>query len=286
MPCDQAKLVVSLGMRCLNMIYIGTAGYSYADWVGPYYPPGTKTNEMLNYYAAEFPFTEVNATYYRIPHYRMLQNMDRKTPEGFLFVIKAHQSLTHRREEDCGKIARQFREALLPLQEKGSLAGVLAQFPYSFRNNEANRNYLAGLREFMKGIPLLVEFRHQSWCSPAVFEFLRAYGMSYVCVDEPPLKGLLPPVVAVTADPAYLRFHGRNTDKWWNHRYPYERYNYLYAESELQEWVSRIARLAEASSKVFISLNNHFQGKAVINARMLGTMLEKAGLTVWTKSTP
>lgn len=254
------------------MILVGTAGYSYQDWIGPVYPAGTKKGQMLEHYAREFMFTEVNSTYYAIPNQYMIWNMVQKVPAGFQFVVKAHRSMTHERAADEATYA-QFLEALQPLIEAGKLGGILAQFPYSFHYNNAHAEYLRRMAGYFAGMPVAVEFRNQQWINEDTFEILRREGLAYVCVDEPDIRGLVSPVTILTADIGYVRFHGRNAAKWYNHQEAYERYNYLYTAEELAEWTPRIRELAAKTARVFVSLNNHYQGQAVKNARMLREML-------------
>lgn len=254
------------------MILIGTAGYSYPDWVGPVYPEGTKKSEMLEHYAREFMFTEINSTYYAMPNRYMMWNLVKKTPEGFQFVVKTHQSMTHQRT--AGKeVYDQFKESLQPILEADKLGGVLAQFPYSFHYTKANLDYLKWMAGNLEGIPVAVEFRNHKWISEDTFRFLAGEKLAYVCVDEPDVKGLVKPVTAVTTGIGYVRFHGRNAAQWYNHKESYERYNYLYREDELAEWAPRIRELEAKAKKIFVSLNNHYQGQAVRNARMIREML-------------
>src|SRR5438270_8136457 len=149
------------------MIYIGTSGYSYADWKGPYYPENIKDNEMLPYYANDFHTTEINYTYYRMPAARTLAAMAAKVPVDFVFTIKASKELTHERDgEDDGDSPenfRLFREALQPLMDQGKFGAVLAQFPNSFKPSDENRDYLAMFRERMGDMPVVVEFRNAGW---------------------------------------------------------------------------------------------------------------------------
>lgn len=107
------------------MLFIGTAGYSYEDWRGIFYPENLDKKEMLGFYAREFNFTEVNTTYYKMPNRFMLYHMQEKTPEGFQFVIKAHREMTHKREDNEQRFT-EFKEALKPLVEAGKLGCVLA----------------------------------------------------------------------------------------------------------------------------------------------------------------
>lgn len=254
------------------MIFIGTAGYSYADWRGPFYPAGLPSGDMLSYYARCFSSVEINSSYYQIPHPKVFVNMLAKTSKDFLFVVKAHQDLTHSRRPET---VTKFLDCLEPLQTAGQFAGILLQFPFSFKNNEDARRYLLDLGAALGDIPKFVEFRHDSWIHPAIFQFLGEAGLSFVSVDQPRLRGLLPQVCTATSTWAYVRFHGRNASSWWNHKEAYERYDYLYTEAELLEWVPKILELARRTEKVFVSMNNHYQGKAVLNARMLREMLKE-----------
>lgn len=257
------------------MILIGTAGYSYKDWKGVFYPEHLPDKEMLGFYAQHFPFTEINTTFYRMPNPFMLAKMADKTPPGFRFFIKAFQGLTHKREAE---LFPEFVEALSPLRAEGRLAGVLAQFPNSFRNRPENRLYLERFREALgPDIPVVVEFRHREWVEDgSTFDLLANLDLSFVCVDEPQFKSLVPPLVRATAEPAYVRFHGRNYQKWWHHAHPDERYDYLYTAEELQEWVPRLQELEQSTGTVYVSMNNHRRGQAVINGRMLRDLLERS----------
>lgn len=245
------------------MILVGTAGYSYADWIGPVYPRGIDKKEMPTFYAREFSFTEINTSFYRIPNRFMFYHMQVKTPGNFQFVVKAHKSLTHGREEN-EKEFKEFREALEPLVEAGKFGCVLAQFPTSFRHRDENIDYLKEFRDRMGDLPVVVEFRHEEWIDENVFELLGEEELGFVCVDEPQFKTLVPPTVRATARTGYVRFHGRNYKKWWQHKETHERYDYLYSEEELREWVPRIKKLAANTEKTFVSMNNHYRGQAVI----------------------
>lgn len=261
------------------MIWVGTAGYHYQDWRGPVYPPEVK--DLLGYYSGIFPFTELNVTFYRLLSPPQVARMAAKVPPEFRFFIKGYQGLTHRREEARESVAP-FLESLGPLAQAGQLAGVLLQFPNSFRLRPENREYLGCLREALgPDLPAVVEFRHREWTAEgATFELLRSLGYGYACVDEPQFKGLVPPLVAATAAPGYVRFHGRNYRKWWAHETPDERYDYLYSEAELVEWVPRILDLHRQTELVYVSMNNHRGGQAVINGRMLAGLLAEAGAPV------
>lgn len=196
------------------MIRIGTSGFSYDDWAGPVYPKELPARDQLSFYAREFSTVEINVTYYRIPEARTVAGWVRKTSKDFLFSVKAFQGLTHEREQvDYGP----FVASLAPLLEAGKLGCVLAQFPYSFHATPENRDYLKRLREGLGDIPAVVEFRNAAWVREPTLDLLRTLGLGFCCVDEPRLPGLMPPVAVATGPVAYVRFHGRNSAKWYNH---------------------------------------------------------------------
>lgn len=254
------------------MIYVGTSGYSYADWVGPYYPPDLPKQEWLSFYAREFQTSELNFTYYRVPTPWTLERIAQKTPGRFLFAVKANRKMTHERE-DNEEVFAEFCAALRPLLEADKFGCVLAQFPYSFHNKEKSREYLRLFRERMGELPVVVEFRNRKWISPEIFDLLRELGLGFCCVDQPQLKGLIPPVAEVTGPVAYVRFHGRNAAKWWRHDEAWERYDYTYTSEELSEWVPKIKSLDEQAEMTFAFANNHWQGQAVDTARQLKLLL-------------
>lgn len=256
-------------------ILVGTSGYSFPDWVGPFYPPGLKSADMLSFYSERFPAVEVNSTYYRVPPPRVTARMAEKTPPAFRFVVKAPQSLTHERRLDPAEMAA-FRACLEPLQAADKLDGVLLQFPWSFRPDPTSRRFLAGTRAALPDLPLWAEFRNARWASADTFADLRAHGLGYCIVDEPALPGLMPPVVELTAPAGYVRFHGRNAANWWG-RGGGDRYDYLYSPPELMAWVARIHDLARRAEKVYVFFNNCHAGQAARNAQLMQELLLKEG---------
>ena len=252
---------------------MGTSGFSYKDWVGEYYPADLPQREWLSFYSREFNSCEINSTYYAIPTVANLKSMVAKTGDGFLFAVKANQEMTHQRE-DSAAICQTFRQALEPVMATNKLGCILAQFPYSFDFNRHNWEYLAQLRHNLAGLPLVIEFRNARWLKVEVFEWLRQQEMGFCCVDEPQLPNLIPLVAEATSNIGYLRFHGRNKDKWWQHEQAYERYDYTYKSEELGEWLPKIKKLAGATEKTFIFANNHWRGQSVKTIRQLRTMLD------------
>lgn len=254
-------------------ILIGTSGFSYDDWVGPVYPPDLPRQEWLAFYSRKFSTCELNFTYYRIPTAHTLEQVAAKVPEGFLFSVKAYQGITHDRKEPESQIER-LVAALAPLIEAQKFACVLAQFPTSFHANQANRAYLRRLRDSFGDLPVVVEFRSRDWVSERTFDELRALNLGFCCVDQPRLDSLVPPVAVATSPVAYVRFHGRNADKWWQHEEAWERYDYKYSDEELMEWVPRIRALNAQASLTLVYMNNHWQGQAVGTACHLQRLLE------------
>ncbi len=290
-------------------ILVGTSGFSFADWVGPFYPPGMKSGEFLEYYSRHFDIVEVNSTYYRIPHPRVLSQMERKTPAHFRFIVKLNQAMTHERSIDPATY-REFLEVLEPLKAAGKYDGLLAQFPWAFRRGPATLDHLSALRERLPDEPLFVEFRHASWADAAVMPLLRERALGYCAVDEPALPGLMPPVTAVTAADAYVRFHGRNAKNWWarprgegasgdrggasggSGGAPGEarevsggargasgdRYDYDYSPAELGEWVKKIGELATQARRTYLFFNNCHAGQAARNAALMKELLRQQNL--------
>src|SRR5690242_6634372 len=197
------------------MIYVGTAGFTYPDWRGVFYPRGVAQRVWLEYYAERFGVVELNTTFHGIAKLAVVNGWVERTPENFTFAVKVNRALTHDRAEgNFAADAAAFVAAVTPLAEAGKLAALVAQFPPSFRATPANAAYLRQLREGLGDLPAVVEFRHTSWATDATFEQLRQLQLGYVCVDEPRLPGLMPPAVQRTGPVAYVRFHGRNAEHW------------------------------------------------------------------------
>jgi uncharacterized protein YecE (DUF72 family) len=256
-------------------IKIGTSGYSYEDWRGTFYPPDLPANKMLEYYARYFQTVELNATYYTIPNLNTFRRLAEKTPAQFEFIIKVHQETTHRRQEN-EKVITQLLEVVKPLNEQKKLHGFLAQFPYSFKNNEENRRYLIQTKNLIGDFPLFVEFRNFTWLANSLPEFLSENNIGYVNVDEPHLRGLLPKQDLVTNDLGYIRLHGRNENDWWGGQGS-ARYNYEYNEQELKEWLIYVSNILKKTFKTYIFFNNHPTGKAVKNAEQMIEILKTSG---------
>jgi uncharacterized protein YecE (DUF72 family) len=213
---------------------------------------------------------ELNVSYYRIPEARYVKGWVDRTPDDFLFTVKAHRSLTHERKKPDFK---HFCESIETLQSSGKLACILAQFPHSFHPTPQNRDYLAQVAEGFEGFPVVVEFRGNDWVTDETFQQLRDLNLGFCCVDEPNIRGLMPPISTVTGPIAYVRFHGRNAEKWWQHDFGWERYDYTYSEDELKEWVPRIHELNEQAPLTLVYANNHYKGQSVDTLNKLQRLL-------------
>jgi uncharacterized protein YecE (DUF72 family) len=174
-----------------------------------------------------------------------------------------------------------FLEALEPLSVEGKLGLILMQFPPYFTANAANRDYIVSSLGLLAPHKVAVEFRHVSWVEPdtvrSTLDLLTSLGAAYVCVDEPrlPARNVLPPLTHVTAEYAYVRFHGRNAATW-NKRSgsAAERFKYLYSLEELGEWVEPVRRMTEQASTTYLMFNNCFADYAPRNAQQMLSLFD------------
>lgn len=259
-------------------VRVGTCGYSYKDWVGPFYPAGMKAREMLEFYAQAFSAVEIDSTYYRVPSAASFASMAERTPKGFLFSVKLPGAATHLPADATlmPPEVREFREAIEPLAESGKLACGLMQFPNSFKPSPNGEKRLRALRRALREMPLVAEFRHRDWQTHATLELLAELEIGWCNVDMPHFSKLLRESSDAVGQVAYVRFHGRNVKQWWRPETPDLRYDYLYSAEELEPWVDRVADLrAEAGVRETLAFfNNHRSGQAVRNAEMFRAMLE------------
>lgn len=269
-------------------LHIGTSGWNYpsgtpANWSGIFYPKGV---DDLEYYSRFFNSVEVNTTFYRPATSKMAKGWIERTPDGFSFSVKLWQKFTHPRmfKEDTGREAivegedfRIFREVLDVLDESGRLGCLLVQFPPSFhatdRNIEGLQNYLVHFREYA----LAVEFRHRSWSDSGkeVGDVFSSLGVASVFIDEPKFYSSIEQKFEVTSENVFVRFHGRNKEKWWQHDQPWERYDYFYSNQELLPFSEHIQRLMKESKakNIYVYFNNHAHAQAVASALMLADQL-------------
>jgi uncharacterized protein YecE (DUF72 family) len=262
------------------VIKVGTSGFSFADWKGAVYPAGLKEKEMLSFYEKDLGFNalEVNFTYYALPSQKSFEAMSKKTSVGFEFAVKAFRGMTHDiRDKVTGgivnnqEIFQRFKFSLIPLIGDGKLACVLAQFPFGFFPNRDHGDYLRRFKEEMIDIPLVFEFRNRAWLKEGTFQFLERNEIGFCVVDEPKIPKLMPYFPRATSEIGYFRFHGRNPE-WFN--VPMSvRYNYLYGEEELKEFIPGIREVSQKSAKTLVFFNNCYSGYAAKNAAQMAKLL-------------
>ena len=253
-------------------IRIGTCGFSYKDWRGLFYPEELKPADYLSWYAGRFRFVEIDYTYYKRPVAAESEKLCDRVSDTFLFSVKTTGRLTHDRDEEWLKEAQLFTEGVQPYLDAKKLGAVLAQFPYSFHYTPENRMYLSRFCDAMSKLPLCVEFRNAEWQKTSVYEGLTQRGVCLVQPDLPRLKGLPSADGKVTGNTGYVRFHGRNTNSWWQGD-NVSRYDYLYSDDELTAWVETILDMALKVDRLFLAFNNHHKGQAVKNAFSLQKLL-------------
>ena len=289
------------------MLRIGTSGWNYptgkGTWNGVFYPPkkgrGSTVRgfDELTYYAEHFDTVEVNSSFYGPPKPEVSRAWVERTPKGFEFSMKLHQQFTHPKmyqqsalgdlpeatPEALAELSRvttadvdRFKAGLDPIASAGRLGALLAQFPASFHDTAANRNYLTWMLGTFRDYPVAVELRHKTWSDriAETLELLNAFSAAWVQIDEPKFQfsirqNYLPNVKGF----AYMRLHGRNVAQWWKHDAPEDRYNYLYSLDELRPFAEIASATDVIVRKAYLYLNNHFSSKAVVNAAVLKSLV-------------
>jgi len=274
------------------VIRVGVAGWDYDDWRGPVYPdPAPRGFDRLGWLAGWFDAIEVNSTFYRPAAVATARSWARRVGHrpAFRFTAKAWRRFTHERSAPFGaEEVRLARAALDALAGEGRLGAVLLQFPWSFKRDEAARDWLRRVADAFRGLPLVLEVRHASWNVPELYASLAAQGIGFVNLDQPLFRGSLGPSAVATAAVGYVRIHGRNWKDWFRADAGRdERYDYLYAPDELRPWAERVRSVAAAPGvqDVYVVTNNHFGGQEVVNALQLRSLLEErrveAPETLW-----
>jgi uncharacterized protein YecE (DUF72 family) len=258
--------------------YVGTAGWSYEDWEGIVYPvPKPRGFHPLVFMANSIDIVEVNSTFYRPATPALAASWLRKVEAhpDFLFSVKLHQVFSHRRKDFSQKDVDEFKAGIEILRLRNRLAALLVQFPWSYANTAANRDYLQRLFELFAGYPIALEVRHGTWDTPGFYEMLRERRVAFCNIDQPLFKNsIAPSAVSTNPDFAYVRLHGRNYENWFREDAGRDdRYDYLYAKDELEEWIQRIKDLGKRSSKVYVITNNHYRGQAMANALQIRNMI-------------
>jgi uncharacterized protein YecE (DUF72 family) len=267
-------------------VRIGTCSFADEGLVKHWYPRGVSTPaKRLGYYAERFDTVEVDSPFYHLPDPDVTRRWAERTPDEFIFHVKAHKTMTHHEEAGQAEAFRDFRASIEPLELSGKLRGVLLQYHPSFKKSDEAKEELTHVRALLDPLVPLVEFRHRSWIEQwerdDTFSFLEQHGCAYVSVDSPKTRAsnVLPRVSAVTHRVAYIRFHGRNW-KTWNIRggKSSDRFDWMYSAEELAEWVGPIERLAGEADEVYALFNNNRDDFAPQSANILRGLLDEAGV--------
>ena len=243
-------------------LFIGTSGWTYSSWKGPFYPEDLPSRRYLEFYSREFDSTEVNYSFYHLPRPSTYEKWAAQVPDDFLFALKASRFITHiKRLIDVEEAWHTFVQNALPLGPH--LGPILLQFPPSFRCEPARLAVF--LKTAQAPVPksdplkLVCEFRHESWFTDDIYRLLRHCDVALCIADSPryPRRDVL------TADFVYLRFHGRT-----------ELFASLYSDAELAEEAKKVKRYLRDGKDVYAYFNNDALGHAIRNARTLRTVVE------------
>src|ERR1035437_10080694 len=269
-------------------IYVGTAGWSYKDWEGVVYPAQIKKSlHPVEYLARYLDVIEINTSFYGHikPEWGKLWcRKSHAVNSEFMFTAKLNKAFTHSpiafvestSSETIVASAedeRLAKDGLDSIAAEDMLGAVLAQFPISFKNTNPNRDYLETVIEKFKQYPLVVEVRHNSWTNQGTLRYFAQKGVAFCNIDQPLLGKAVTPSEVVTSPVGYVRLHGRNYEQWFDSDSGSDRYNYLYNHEELQAWKQRVVAISGKAQKTFVVANNHFEGKAAVNALQLKSML-------------
>jgi uncharacterized protein YecE (DUF72 family) len=237
--------------RKSTTIRIGTSGWHYNHWVGPFYPQGLRKEQWLEYYAQHFDTVELNNTFYHLPRAQTMVNWHDRVPAGFVFAVKASRYITHvKKLSDPQESVQRFFELADLLKRR--LGPILYQLPPSLHKN------LDRLDAFIACLPkrnhAVFEFRHSSWYEQDTFDLLKRRGVA-LCVHD--LGGSAPPRL-VTGKMVYVRFHG--TDGRYAGNYP---------DSLLRDWAGWLKSQMGNVRAIYAYFNNDISGHAIHNARTL-----------------
>jgi len=233
-----------------DRLFLGTAGWSYDDWDGPFYPPGTSSLDRLRHYARHFRTVEIDSTFYGTPTLSTVQGWYERTPDDFVFAAKFPREITHgARLVDAAASAQYFVETMSELGDK--LGPLLIQLPPSFTIGSF-RHLAAFLEGLPDGFTYAVEVRHPSWLEDRFADLLRRWNVA-LCLT---CSGHLANFWRVTSRVAYIRWLGRQNQ--------FSTFDRVQADrtEELDWWVPRIRHFLDHDGVVFGYANNNYAGFA------------------------
>lgn len=262
----------------MKKLYVGTAGWSYKDWIGSFYPKAQSTDfNWLEYYSQFFNCVEVNASYYTYIDPKVVKSWLQHTTDknDFLFTIKLHQDFTHKKSF-AKENTKAVKLVLDQLAGEGKLGGLLMQFPYSFSLDKESADHVKNLIDTFSDYEKFIEVRHKSWFIKRFFNFVKQNNSSLCTIDQPVMGQAVEFEPITVGDNLYLRFHGRNEEAWsksiknFGKKQTYKeqssRYDYLYSPGELIEIDQKLKEVIDTVNKVIVIMNNHPHGNAVANA--------------------
>jgi uncharacterized protein YecE (DUF72 family) len=283
-PPKTAAPEISSATASARTMRIGPAGWSYPDWAGYVYPSRrSKGFHEATYLAEFFDTIEINTSFYQpLAPDHAAQWIDRVVANPrFVFTAKLWQRFTHDALSIDARTAaedeRAVRAGFDVLLAANKLGAVLLQFPFSFHRTKETVAHLSAVLKRFADYLLVVEVRHETWNAPETLALLREHGAGFCNIDQPIIGRSLAPSAQVTSPVGYVRLHGRRYDTWFSDddAVPvHERYNYLYSAEELAPWITRVRKVSEHARDTFVVTNNHFQGKAVVNALQLISILK------------
>jgi uncharacterized protein YecE (DUF72 family) len=242
-------------------VHIGTSGWHYKHWKGPFYPADLPASKMLRWYVERFDTVEINNSFYRLPAPTALEGWCRETPSNFCFAVKASRFITHNKKlRDPKQTVKKFMTVIEKLERR--LGPILFQLPPSWRVN------VERLEEFIAALPpahrYAFEFRHESWNTPQVYDVLRRHNTGF-CIYE--LAGFQSPL-EITADFTYVRLHG-----------PGNKYQGDYSRETLGTWARRIAEWQKNLRHIFVYFDNDQAGFAPKNALELKSLVAEKSIS-------
>ena len=259
---------------------VGTAGWSYPHWNGLVYPKLHGSGfHPLEYLARRFDAVEINSSFYQHLKPEVVRLWMKKVEANprFQFTAKLHQRFTHSRTLDQAEV-QAFAEGLRPMLKANKLGALLMQFPWSFRFTAENKDFFIQLRRTFAEFPLVAEMRHSSWMAEEAIGVFLDYHVGFCNIDQPEYTRAMPPTAYLTSGVGYVRLHGRNPQNSLGSFRNFggqrvRQHDYLYSDAELAEWTKRIEHIKRFSDRTFVIFNNDAQGKSVVNALQLQSIM-------------